>query len=182
MSDGFAGANTKSVTSFQREVEARMKSLDIFKDDFSPPGTGELGPGENPNKPDNGYGAVHSENAALDSDKAQSAMDDIDEEVQQREGGIPSIDDEVPRESEMSGPEGFDQEIEKRMKRLQPLKITMVKKVEYKAKEIEVWKTTNIFGTFFGPYVDGKPVNQNSSQSIEQAVQSAKAKIDKGEI
>lgn len=51
MSTGFAGSSTRDLDGFEREVETRMrKRLDIFTDDFDPPGTSEAFPGGNFNK------------------------------------------------------------------------------------------------------------------------------------
>lgn len=44
MSNGFANSTTRGMGKFEREVESRMKRLDVFTDDFSPPELRKLRP------------------------------------------------------------------------------------------------------------------------------------------
>jgi hypothetical protein len=52
LSSGFSGSTTRSASELDREVETRMKKrLDVFTDDFSPPGSFESSKGGDNRKP-----------------------------------------------------------------------------------------------------------------------------------
>ena len=61
LSSGFASSATRGMSGIDKEVESRIKKLDVFTDDFSPPGTSELVPGQNPNKANAPYGKPHDD-------------------------------------------------------------------------------------------------------------------------
>lgn len=61
-SSSFTGASTRGESGFDREVESRMvKRMDVFTEDFSPPGVSELPIGANPNKRDAPYADRHTD-------------------------------------------------------------------------------------------------------------------------
>jgi hypothetical protein len=61
MSSGFAGSTTRGLSELDRAVETRMKRLDVFTDDFSPPGTSDAVPGVNYEKRAAPYGDKHDD-------------------------------------------------------------------------------------------------------------------------
>lgn len=64
LSDGFAGTGTKQSGGVEKEVESRLKKLDVFTDEFSPPGTGESGPGFIARKLDEPFETKHDDIAS----------------------------------------------------------------------------------------------------------------------
>lgn len=64
LSTGFAGSGTKSAGGVDKEVEARLglTRMDIFTDEFSPPGASEKFPGADFNKREAPYGDKHTDN------------------------------------------------------------------------------------------------------------------------
>jgi len=108
-----------------------MKHLDVFTDDFSPPGASELAPGQDPNKANGGYQKPHDDFvpeasrkftlAAAGDAKDQEPLDRIDREQQQIESGIKPQSTQFPgakrmsEEKKIDGPEAFSSEVEKRL-------------------------------------------------------------------
>lgn len=73
LSDGFAGGWTRQGGDALAEIELRTKKLDVFTNEFSPPYTGELGPGQNPNKSSQKFEAPHDDKAENDLPSAFNA-------------------------------------------------------------------------------------------------------------
>lgn len=63
LSSSFSGSSTRTLNGLNREVESRMrtKRLDVFTDDFSPPGTAESSPGQDYTKRDAPYYKPHDD-------------------------------------------------------------------------------------------------------------------------
>jgi hypothetical protein len=107
MSNGFAGSTTRTMGNFERELEKRTKKLDVFTDEFSPPGATDAEPGRNYTKGKE-YQKPHddptpktdlpSKGRALAAGKAsdQPPLDKMDEEEQKRTGGIKPPDEQFP--------------------------------------------------------------------------------------
>ncbi len=107
MSNGFANSTTRGMGKFEREVESRMKRLDVFTDDFSPPGTAEVTPGQNTQKTNNNYQDKHTDEAHPDlknpvrmaqvgNPKVQQEMDNLDREQDAYEKPIKKSKDAFP--------------------------------------------------------------------------------------
>jgi hypothetical protein len=157
LSTGFTGSATRGMSGLDKEVEARMsKRLDVFTDDFSPPGTSESFPGGNFNKRDAPYGKPHDDFAPEADPKFwkkglhsagdpadQEKMDWLDQMANSLEAPIKNPYDQFPGDvdmedhkeiakfdphqtdparlrkmSKIDGPESFNKEVEKRMKKL----------------------------------------------------------------
>lgn len=122
LSSSFASSATRSMSEFDRMVESRMsKRLDVFTDDFSPPGTAEISPGQDVNKRSAPYGKKHEDyipqsdpnfwqkgregpwasqlprkmHSAGDP-KDQQPMDDLDETEYRHEAPIKKSGDQFP--------------------------------------------------------------------------------------
>lgn len=104
MSSGFAGSLTRHMGKFEREVESR---LDIFTDDFQPPGAFEKVPGSDVNKPKGGYEKPHDDTvpeadkrfvrmAAAGLPKDQEPMDALDRIEQRYQARIKEPGDQFP--------------------------------------------------------------------------------------
>ena len=70
LSSSFGGASTKGFKSVDREVEARLARLDVFTDDFSPPGTSDAFNGGDFKKP--GFGKKAHEDYSSDEDNSRN--------------------------------------------------------------------------------------------------------------
>jgi len=129
LSSGFAGANTASI---RERNEKQLKRLDVFREDFSPPGTGDSSPPID--KKDRPFGARPT---LTDSSDSTSDIDLITHELecrikgydQQFPGAKMSADKDGPSDNaafdkhltdprRLMGPDSFDKEVEKKMKRL----------------------------------------------------------------
>lgn len=107
MSTGFSGSTTRSLGGLTKEVESRLKTkkLDVFTDDFSPPGTAESFKGSDFDKPNNGYQKPHDDTSSKDSTsslaaagnaKDQPKLDEIDRVANMFEVGIKPEKDQFP--------------------------------------------------------------------------------------
>jgi hypothetical protein len=136
MSTGFAGSTTKKFKGIERELETRTKHLDIFTDDFQSPSDAfdEVPIGADTRKNANPYQDKHDDYvpradksfgmAAAGKVSDQEELDQIDRGEQAMESGIKKWDDQFPGSTsnetkrDLSNPEEFNKEVDKRMKRL----------------------------------------------------------------
>lgn len=110
MSTGFGGATTKTYSDVTHEVEtrlAKLKGLDRFTDDFSPPGTAEFTPGQDPDKDSGGYGKPQDNTSSATSTSTipsnlesspfkQELLDEIDEGEQRATATIKPVEEQFP--------------------------------------------------------------------------------------
>lgn len=113
LSSSFSGSATRTLNSLNHEIESRMRStkrLDVFTDDFSPPGTAESSPGQDYTKRDAPYGKPHDDFEPVadpqfwdkkrlgftGDPKDQEKMDWLDNEIYQQEAPIKSPYDQFP--------------------------------------------------------------------------------------
>jgi hypothetical protein len=62
LSTAFSGSATRGMSEFDKEVETRMfKRMDVFTDDFSPPGTSQSSPGQDNSKRNAPYEKPHDD-------------------------------------------------------------------------------------------------------------------------
>lgn len=129
MSKGFGGAATRGIGGLDREVESRLgaatKRLDVFTDEFSPPGISETTPGQDVSKGNAPYGKPHDDSparadrsftlAASGNARDQEPLDEIDAIEQQRNGGIKPPSEQFPGD-----PNEFSARLEKRLAALGP--------------------------------------------------------------
>lgn len=80
MSTGFAGGATRKFKSVEHEVESRLKRMDVFTDDFSPPGASEKFPGSDFTKRNAPYEDKHTDMAAAGNAREQPVLDEIDQQ------------------------------------------------------------------------------------------------------
>jgi hypothetical protein len=111
---GFATSNTRGSGNLAHELEERTKHLDVFTDEFSPPGSPrQTVPGQDVTKGveyqkphDDGAGStdlpvnrrdrVERGMSAAGNAKDQKPLDDLDKEIQKREGQIKKPSDQFP--------------------------------------------------------------------------------------
>jgi len=181
MSDGFAGGDTKKMQKeLTRELEQTFgkKRLDVFTEDFSPPGATEKIPGVSFDKSDNGYQDKHTDTvpradrsftlaaAGPDKDPSMQELDDIDQREQEQTGGIKPMDEQFP--GKIDGPESFHKSVEKRMKHLSFAKY---KGLEYETVRHELgWYA----------YVDGQKISNKIYSSASEAGNACRKYIDAG--
>jgi hypothetical protein len=121
LSQGFSSSATRGMSELDKEVETRMKHLDVFTDDFSPPGSGESFPGADFDKRDAPYGKPHDDfapeadpsfwkkgsegpwarqlpqkMAAAGDARDQQPMDDLDEVEYRFEAPVKKVEDQFP--------------------------------------------------------------------------------------
>lgn len=99
LSTGFANGSTKQFKGVDREVESRLKRLDVFTDDFAPPGVSEKFPGGDFSKRNAPYEDRHSDNKKLHnpgSVKEQQVLDDLDAREQAFNAPIKNPYDSFP--------------------------------------------------------------------------------------
>lgn len=110
MSNGFAGNTTKTLYEIERELENRYeksmskKRLDVFTDDFNPPGAVEHVPGGNYKK--RGDTGIKHEDSVPEADKSftlaagkaeeQEPMDVMDADEYRKEVGIKKYGEQFP--------------------------------------------------------------------------------------
>lgn len=140
LSNSFAGSWSRKSEDAIAEVERRATKneiytkLDVFTDEFSPPYTGELGPGQNPNKssqPFEDKQALFAENtlpsafnkkvqksmAAAGNARDQAMLDEIDEVENKFNVKPVTINKPVPGDDKFWRNErGLAKEIERRIK------------------------------------------------------------------
>lgn len=62
LSNSYSGSTTRSVRDVTKEIESRMtKRMDVFTDDFQPPGASEISPGQDTSKRSAPYGKPHDD-------------------------------------------------------------------------------------------------------------------------
>lgn len=136
LSDGFGGSWTRQAGDALKEIESRMKRLDVFTDDFSPPGTGELAPGQNPDKvgdsqvphddttdvqvPSAFNRGIQKSLGGVGDAKDQEMMNELDMEQHKMNCGIKPMSSQFPRASDKEekfwrNEKGLSKEIERRM-------------------------------------------------------------------
>ena len=138
MSSGFCGSATRGMTELDREIEYRLgdaktpfKRMDVFTDDFSPPGTAEASPGQDYRKPSGPYQDKHTDAPARSEDgfvrdplpgnaKDQKEYDAIDATQQGNYGdNVKKPKDQYPgakmSEQKIDGPESFHKAMERRL-------------------------------------------------------------------
>jgi len=107
LSNSFAGSSTRTLEGLTREVEKR---LDVFTDDFSPPGSREQVPGADFSKTSNNYQDRHtdesphpdlpihvkSDTLSVGDPNIQKYLDNLDKEVQQYEAQIKTPKEQFP--------------------------------------------------------------------------------------
>lgn len=128
LSASFAGSATKKFKGLDREVEGRLgklKRMDVFTDDFSPPGTGETFPGANFDKRNAPYGSKHTDTVpetefrtkvtnelhSAGDPKDQEKMDWLDEQAYKIDAPIKNPYDQFPGAIDMNDHKaeaGFD--------------------------------------------------------------------------
>ena len=111
MSNGFASSNTKAIPSKEREILSNnrsklLKRLDVFTDDFAPPGPTDVVPGVNPNKDANPYQDKHDDtkpeakkNFTLTDEKSKEwseHLSNIDHQEHLFNAGIKKPSDQFP--------------------------------------------------------------------------------------
>lgn len=126
MSTGFSGSDTRGLSQLEREIEyrlGRMKHMDVFTDDFSPPGSRESVPGSNPSKP--GFVAdAHTDQSTADDNsrnhsdlkpmaaagnaREQGELDNIDYIESKHTVGIKTERDQFPGSKPASDSARFD--------------------------------------------------------------------------
>lgn len=187
MSSGFAGSNTKGMGGFDREVEARLaklegrtkKKLDIFTDEFSPPGVSEISPGQDVSK-GKSYQQPHDDTipeadpkftqkglAPAGDPAVQPEMDAMDQIQHEIQAKIKKPEDQFPgvkMKKKMSGsdnasipfaatdPERIDgpQSFHDHMEKRMK-RLAAMKSVEYKGFKIDIYKDPSLgFVACFG--------------------------------
>jgi len=111
MSTGFTGSDTRSMGKFEREVEKR---LDVFTEDFSPPGVSEKFPGSDFSKSDNNYQDKHADyrpEARRDFTLAASGRAEDIDDFDSEDHGIKKYNEQFPG----SHMENFSDKVEKKL-------------------------------------------------------------------
>jgi hypothetical protein len=115
MSSSFTSSSTRGLSNFEREIEKR---LDVFTDDFSPPGSREGVPGLDFRKPGGGYQKPHEDTdqendqsrnhspqyrpmAAAGLPQDQEPLDDIDDAARHYEDHVKKYGEQFPGAREM---------------------------------------------------------------------------------
>jgi hypothetical protein len=120
LSSGFAGSTTKSLGNVSREVEDRILNrppfladafnptkMDVFTDEFSPPGAAEIAPGQDVTKNKNPFQDKHSDfagetrqfikkMAAAGRASDQEMLDDMDDQMHKEQSPIKPERDQFP--------------------------------------------------------------------------------------
>jgi hypothetical protein len=122
MSTGYTGSDTRGLSDLDHEIEYRLgsikepprnrlqdklKHMDIFTDEFSPPGAREAAPGANFHKPERPYADSHADQpaaaepgfvraAAAGRADDQKEYDSLDEAVAKYDKAIKDWEDQFP--------------------------------------------------------------------------------------
>lgn len=207
LSNGFTGGSTRGMGTFMQELEIRMKKLDLFTDEFSPPGAAEKVPGADFTKRTAPYAKPHDNTvpeakfrgmAAAGDPKDQEPADVLDRIEYRIQAPIKNPYNEFPgsyQDKEIvndlgafdpvqTDPSLIDEKQRAAMQDPEKFSQEVEKRMKHLQEDAQTISykghSVSTYKSFdqIGVKIDGYLLNQKFSSS-DEAIRQAKEKIDK---